>query len=96
MNREQIYKLIQAGGHACIETAELFQMVSDQSLLLRCFLQDTLRNNIRSRFLRDNHLCESVADMFKRISNKTKFRVVEDLLLHTKHDTQRGFGAHLT
>ena len=88
MNREQIYELIQAGGHACIETAELFQMIANQCFLLRRLLQNTLGNDIGSCFLRDNHLRETVTDMLERISNKTEFRIVKNLLLHTEHHAQ--------
>ena len=35
MNRIQIYKLLQARGHTCIEIGELLQMLTNQGLLLR-------------------------------------------------------------
>ena len=95
MNREQINELFQTRGHASIKPTELFQMVANQSFLLRRFLEDTLRNNIGSRFFRDNHLRKTVTDMLECISDKAKARIVENLLLHTKHDTQRGLGTHL-
>ena len=70
-------------------------MIANQCFLLRRLLQNTLRNNIGSCFLRDDHLRETVTDVLERIGNKAKFRVVENLLLHTEHHAQRGLGAHL-
>ena len=95
MDREQIHELFQTGGHACIETTELLQVIADQCFLLRRFFQDTLGNDIGSCFLRDDHLREAVTDVLERISNKAEFRVVENLLLHTEHHAQRRLRTHL-
>ena len=63
-------------------------MITNQCFLLRRLLQNTFRNNIGSCFLRDDHLRKTVTDVFERIRNKSEFRIVENLLLHTKHHAQ--------
>ena len=95
MNREQVNKLLQARGHACVEATELFQMLADESLLLWSLFQNTLRHNIGSSFLCDDELSKTVADMLQSVGNKAETRIVENLLLHTKYDTQFGLRAHL-
>ena len=87
MNREQVHEFLQTGRHTGIKAAELFEVLADHCFLLRCLLQNTLRHNIRSCFLCNNELGETVTNMLQSIGNKAEARIVEDLLLHTKYNT---------
>ena len=71
-------------------------MLTNHCSLLRRLFQDTLGHNIRSCFLRNDELSESIANMFQRISNKAKSRIVKNLFLHTKNDTQFRFRTHFS
>ena len=96
MDWEQIYEFLQARGHTRIKTAELFQMLTNQRFLLRRLLQNSLGDNIGGRFLSNDQLRETVADMFQGIGYKAEARIVKNLLLHTENHAELGLGAHFT
>ena len=96
MDWEQVHKLIHPGRHACVKHREFFQMLTDQSLLLRRFLQNTLRHNIRCCLFGDDHLCKTIRDMLQIIRYKTEPRIVKNLFLYAKDNSKLALGAHLT
>ena len=87
VNREQVHEFLQPGRHTGIKAAELFEVLANHSLLLRCLFQNTLGHNIRSCFLCNNELSETVTNVFQSVGNEAETRIVENLLLHTKNDS---------
>ena len=70
-------------------------MLANQSLLLRRFLQDTLRYNIRCCLFGDDNLRKTIRHMFQCIRHKAESRIIKNLLLYTKNYAQFALGAHL-
>ena len=70
-------------------------MLANQSLLLRRFLQDTLRHNIRCCLFGDDDLRKTIRHMFQCVRHKAESRIIKNLLLHTKNHAQFTLGAHL-
>ena len=94
VNREQVNELIQLGGHAFVQAAELFKVSANHRFLLGRLFQNTLRHNESSIFTLDADLGETVTNMHQRIGHEAEFGVVENLLLYAEHNAQVGFGTH--
>lgn len=88
MNREERGEVVHALVHVAVELCIATEVFADAGELLRCFLQETIGDDILDVGRGNFHLLEAVLDAAQAVGDVRKAATVKDGLLHAGHETE--------